>query len=43
MKEQVGSCSECGKSVYCLEGFLNGVIEEGRLYCFTCADQEADD
>lgn len=40
MKELIGKCEECGKSVYCMEGFLNGVKEDGKLLCFNCADEE---
>ncbi|WP_180960286.1 hypothetical protein [Neobacillus cucumis] len=37
MKELVGVCSECGKEVYCLDGFLNGVHTPNKeLYCFDC-------
>ncbi|WP_195892943.1 hypothetical protein [Bacillus massiliigorillae] len=38
MKEFVGNCTLCQKEINCLEGFLNGVINEkdGRLYCFEC-------
>ncbi|SFE32470.1 hypothetical protein [Alteribacillus iranensis] len=40
MKEKVGHCSRCGKEVFCLDGFLNGVLdEEKNLFCFECADQ----
>ncbi|WP_281182006.1 hypothetical protein [Domibacillus iocasae] len=40
MKEWVSRCAICGKDVYCLDGFLNGVKEEGELRCFDCAAQE---
>ena len=37
MKELVGTCSCCGKDIYCLDGFFNGVItDEKQSYCFTC-------
>lgn len=37
MKELVGECAECRKSIYCFDGFLDGVISENRrLYCFSC-------
>ncbi|WP_269431507.1 hypothetical protein [Domibacillus indicus] len=39
MNEFVGSCVLCGKDVYCQDGFLNGVKEEGGLHCFECAEQ----
>lgn len=38
MRELVGTCESCGKDVFCLDGFLNGVSEAGRLECFECAD-----
>jgi hypothetical protein len=40
MKEIVGSCVDCHKDVYCMDGFLNGVKEDGKLLCFDCADEE---
>lgn len=40
MRELVGKCESCGKDVFCLDGFLNGVSEAGRLECFECADGE---
>ncbi|MBA2874898.1 hypothetical protein [Thermaerobacillus caldiproteolyticus] len=38
MEELVGFCSECGKPIHCLYGFLNGVVssEKETLYCFQC-------
>lgn len=39
MRERVGDCKQCGKEVYCNEGFLNGVVLEDRtLVCFDCAE-----
>ncbi|MDP4551413.1 hypothetical protein Q9251_11025 [Alkalihalobacillus macyae] len=39
MKERVGECANCHKPIYCLDGFLDGVISENRaLYCFSCKD-----
>ncbi|WP_269843867.1 hypothetical protein [Domibacillus epiphyticus] len=40
MNELVGQCMKCGKKVYCLDGFLNGVKDGGKLLCFDCADEE---
>ncbi|MFS0864216.1 hypothetical protein [Fredinandcohnia sp. 179-A 10B2 NHS] len=42
MKELVGNCSDCGKEIYCLEGFINGVVSDDKkeLRCFVCADSE---
>ncbi|MBN8207659.1 hypothetical protein JI666_02750 [Bacillus sp. NTK071] len=37
MKELVGECANCHKPIYCLDGFLDGVISDNRtLYCFSC-------
>jgi hypothetical protein len=37
MNEIVGSCEKCGKKIYCLDGFLNGVhTKEGKVLCFEC-------
>lgn len=43
MKEYVGICTVCQKDVYCLEGFLNGVVVEGKLVCFACEEEEKRD
>jgi hypothetical protein len=37
MKELIGCCTVCGKEIYCLDGFFNGVhTDEGQIYCFDC-------
>lgn len=37
MKELVGTCKNCDKPIYCLEGFINGVVlEDKSLICFDC-------
>lgn len=37
MRELVGSCQQCGKEIFCLDGFLNGVhTKDGRVFCFEC-------
>ncbi|GIP31372.1 hypothetical protein J2TS4_05820 [Paenibacillus sp. J2TS4] len=37
MKEYIGGCCQCDKEVYCMDGFLNGVVgDDGALYCFEC-------
>lgn len=38
MKELVGNCCECGKKIYCLDGFLNGVVEAKKIFCFDCIE-----
>ena len=41
MKELVGQCHICNKDVYCLDGFLNGVIDDkGKLVCMECANKQ---
>jgi hypothetical protein len=38
MEEYIGNCEECGKKLYCLDGFFNGIAEEGKaIICFDCA------
>jgi hypothetical protein len=38
MKEHVGVCHLCKKDVFCLDGFLNGLLDdEGRLICLECS------
>jgi hypothetical protein len=37
MREQVGQCVKCNKTIYCLDGFLDGIVTEDKiLYCFSC-------
>jgi hypothetical protein len=39
MKEHVGLCHMCNKDIFCLDGFLNGMVDdEGRLTCFDCSN-----
>ncbi|WP_198546737.1 hypothetical protein [Alteribacter populi] len=38
MKEVVGNCSQCGREIYCMDGFLNGVYQDNHLYCFECEE-----
>ncbi|MEH7441638.1 hypothetical protein V7201_04795 [Bacillus sp. JJ1122] len=41
MKELVGSCEQCRKEIFCLDGFLNGVHTlDGRVLCFECEEKE---
>lgn len=37
--EPVGPCVKCGKTVYCRDGFLDGVTFRGSLYCHSCFDE----
>ncbi|CEI83354.1 hypothetical protein J18TS1_30020 [Oceanobacillus oncorhynchi subsp. incaldanensis] len=39
MKVYIGTCVTCNKEIYCKDGFLDGVNERGRLYCFTCSEE----
>lgn len=35
MREYIGQCYICGRSIYCENGFLNGFTDdEGRLSCY---------
>jgi len=38
MREHIGYCSICQKEIYCMDGFLNGVIINSTtlLECFSC-------
>ncbi|WLR51022.1 hypothetical protein LC040_17710 [Bacillus tianshenii] len=40
MRELVGKCEQCGKEIFCLDGFLNGVKEDGKLLCFECDEKD---
>lgn len=39
MEEYIGTCQECGCPVYCENGFLDGIYEQGALFCFACAEE----
>lgn len=43
MKELVGNCCECQKEIYCLDGFLNGVVEAKKVYCFDCYEAKKEE
>lgn len=43
MQEKVGVCNKCGKVLYCLDGFFNGVKEKEGIFCFACAEEEQKD
>ncbi|MBM7605556.1 hypothetical protein JOC75_003579 [Metabacillus crassostreae] len=40
MVEKVGVCLKCNKTVYCIDGFLNGVVNDAQVYCFECLEDE---
>lgn len=39
MQEQVGKCARCKKEIFCMDGFLDGIYDEGMLLCFDCDKQ----
>jgi hypothetical protein len=39
LKEYVGECQICGKEVYCLDGFIDGVVNKDGVICFSCVDK----
>ncbi|WML47747.1 hypothetical protein RCG23_20750 [Neobacillus sp. PS3-34] len=40
MKELVGLCSQCGKEVFCLDGFFSGIVtEDKKILCFECDEE----
>lgn len=40
--ELVGTCSKCGTSIFCRDGFLDGVVDNGTLYCHDCNQPQPD-
>lgn len=40
LKELVGSCDCCGKEIFCMDGFLNGVHKDEKVLCFECEKEE---
>lgn len=40
MRELIGNCTKCGKDVYCMDGFLDGLYIGNQLLCFDCANFE---
>ncbi|WP_208590112.1 hypothetical protein [Gracilibacillus suaedae] len=36
MYEEVGRCAECDETIYCKDGFLDGVHHNGKVYCWQC-------
>lgn len=39
MVEKVGECVSCEKIIYCVDGFLDGIVIDSEVYCFACAKQ----
>jgi ribosomal protein L24E len=43
MREYIGSCHNCGKDIFCLDGFFTGVVKEDqKIFCFDCEKKEKD-
>ncbi|MBO8156374.1 MAG: hypothetical protein H0Z32_07950 [Bacillaceae bacterium] len=40
MHEYAGECSKCGKMIFQVNVFLDGVSERGTLLCYECAAKE---
>jgi len=34
--EKVGECETCKKIIYCVDGFLDGIVKGSKVYCFKC-------
>ncbi|MBO0958213.1 hypothetical protein J1P26_00590 [Neobacillus sp. MM2021_6] len=44
MRELVGICKCCNKDIYCLDGFLNGILtEEKEIHCFECYENHKEE
>jgi len=39
LQELVGKCQKCESTIYCLDGFLNGIIIKQMVYCFYCFEE----
>ncbi|EAR64536.1 hypothetical protein B14911_06998 [Bacillus sp. NRRL B-14911] len=40
MREPAGTCVQCGKTIYCLDGFFNGIItDDKKAICFECSEE----
>jgi hypothetical protein len=43
MQELVGCCKKCNKTIFCDNGFLNGIVlDDKSLLCFDCSDETPD-
>jgi hypothetical protein len=41
MREPAGTCGQCGKTIYCLDGFFNGIItDDKKTICFECSEED---
>lgn len=39
--ELVGVCVTCQKTIYCRDGFLDGVVDDDKqLYCHACFEEK---
>jgi hypothetical protein len=44
MRELVGTCYICGKNLYCLDGFFNGLhTDDKKTVCYDCAKEHDKD
>ncbi|WP_266095249.1 hypothetical protein [Gracilibacillus oryzae] len=39
MREYIGDCQNCGKEIYCENGFFNGVSVSDGYLCFDCEEE----
>ncbi|TCP26629.1 hypothetical protein EV207_11960 [Scopulibacillus darangshiensis] len=40
IREPVGPCIDCGKMVYCVSGFLNGIVlDNHNIRCYDCHEE----
>lgn len=41
MKELVNTCYVCGKDLYCIDGFFNGVhTDDKKTLCYNCIEEQ---
>lgn len=41
MREYIGVCTNCGKGIYCENGFFDGVLHQDSGYlCWACDEKE---
>ncbi|WP_419881162.1 hypothetical protein ACN6MY_16465 [Peribacillus sp. B-H-3] len=40
MIEFIGLCTRCGEKIFCRNGFLDGILFNKNLICFSCAELE---
>ena len=43
MRELVEMCSKCGKELFCMDGFFNGVhTDDQKILCYDCLEENGD-